>query len=229
MDLPLKPRKKVTPSRGRLSAGGLFVFTCPYRFCRIRSSAYKRIYKVGNRLCEKNLHFYFNFTNPIPYSHGVRRQQTDQMFPCKEKSICYKRRKCYEKDFVSEKDYRYSRHSGHDLCDGCRRFYRRTYQRLLHAHRRDSLPIICRSPVPPTRWISGIDGTAPGAFGRPPPQAAPIKTAGAVRTVPAVLFLVPRAQRRVCVSALRLAYIRLCDARSLGKLLLRRAAFLPCF
>ena len=70
---------------------------------------------VGNRLCEKNLHFYFNFTNPIPYSHGVRRQQTDQMFPCKEKSICYKRRKCYEKDFVSEKDYRYSRHSGHDL------------------------------------------------------------------------------------------------------------------
>ena len=130
---------------------------------------------VGNRLCEKNLHFYFNFTNPIPYSHGVRRQQTDQMFPCKEKSICYKRRKCYEKDFVSEKDYRYSRHSGHDLCDGCRRFYRRTYQRLLHAHRRDPLPIICRSPVPPTRWISGIDGTAPGALGRPPPQADPIK------------------------------------------------------
>lgn len=51
------------------------------RLCRIRSS----VYKVGNRLCEKNLHFYFNFTSPPPYSHGVRRQQTDRMFPCKEK------------------------------------------------------------------------------------------------------------------------------------------------
>uniref|UniRef100_UPI004025AEFB hypothetical protein n=1 Tax=Gemmiger formicilis TaxID=745368 RepID=UPI004025AEFB len=29
--------------------------------------------------------FYFNFAVPTPYSHGVRRQQTDRMFPCKEK------------------------------------------------------------------------------------------------------------------------------------------------
>lgn len=97
MDLPLKPRKKVTPSRGRLSAGGLFVFTCPYRFCRIRSSAYKRIYKVGNRLCEKNLHVYFNFALPTPYSHGVRRQQTDRMFPCKEKIYLLQKGECVMK------------------------------------------------------------------------------------------------------------------------------------
>ena len=96
MDLPLKPRKKVAPSRGRLSAGGLFVFTCPYRFCRIRSSAYKRIYKVGNRLCEKNLHVYFNFALPTPYSHGVRRQQTDRMFPCKEKIYLLQKVQWYE-------------------------------------------------------------------------------------------------------------------------------------
>lgn len=65
---------------------------------------------------------------------------------------------------------------------------RRTYQWLLHAHRWDHLPIICRGPVPPTRLISGIDGTAQGALGRPTPQADPIKTAGTVRTVPAVFI-----------------------------------------
>lgn len=82
------------------------------RLCRIRSS----VYKVGNRLCEKNLHFYFNFAVPTPYSHGVRRQQADRMFPCKEKNLSVtKRRMCYEKDFVSEKTDRYGRHAGHDL------------------------------------------------------------------------------------------------------------------
>jgi len=31
--------------------------------------------------------FPFNFAVPTPYSHGVRRQQTDRMFPCKEKNL----------------------------------------------------------------------------------------------------------------------------------------------
>lgn len=57
----------------------------------------KRIYKVGNRLCEKNLHFYFNFTSPPPYSHGVRRQQTDRMFPCKEKIYLSQKGECVMK------------------------------------------------------------------------------------------------------------------------------------
>lgn len=45
----------------------------------------------------KNLHVYFNFALPTPYSHGVRRQQTDRMFPCKEKIYLLQKGECVMK------------------------------------------------------------------------------------------------------------------------------------
>lgn len=41
--------------------------------------------------------FYFNFAVSTPYSHGVRRQQTDRMFPCKEKIYLSQKGECVMK------------------------------------------------------------------------------------------------------------------------------------
>ena len=47
MELPLRPRKKVTPSRGRLSTGGLFVLTCPYRDCQATCKRSRQLHSLA--------------------------------------------------------------------------------------------------------------------------------------------------------------------------------------
>ncbi len=74
----------------------VFIISALQQNTRFFASKHLQVFSGFYLLFHNFFGFPFNFAVPTPYSHGVRRQQTDRMFPCKEKNLSATKVQWYE-------------------------------------------------------------------------------------------------------------------------------------